>query len=82
VRAKIAGFAAALTLAGAAIAPAHAQFVPGPFPVIVVPPPPAQNLVVPKRRSEAPKPTPEPPPDSSTPHELQCHYEGRTQVCQ
>jgi len=78
VRAKIAVLAAALALAG----PAQAQFGPVPFPLIVVPPPPAQNYVIPKPRSiQPPRPVAQPP-DSQTPHELQCHYQGQTRVCE
>jgi hypothetical protein len=80
VRAKIARFATALTLGGLATAPAQAQFGPMPFPLIVVPPP-AQNMVVPRPRTEPPKPAPEPR-GSSTPHQLVCHYQGQTRVCE
>jgi hypothetical protein len=80
--ARIAGFAAGLTLVGSAIVPAHAQFMPGPFPMIVVPPPPAQNYVIPKPRSSEPPRRTAQPPASATPHELQCHYQGQTRVCE
>ena len=80
---KIFALAAGLGFAVAANAPAKAQFMSSPYPVIIVPPPPAQNLILPKpapERAERPK-TPPPPPSSSPPNLGNC-YQGRTNVCQ
>jgi hypothetical protein len=82
VRGKIGGLAAALAFAVAAAPPAEAQFMTGPYPVIVVPPPPAQNYVIP-RPSPAQTPRPDAPPrDASGPPEIKCYYQGQTKVCE
>ncbi len=57
---KIFALAAGLAFAVAANAPAKAQFMSSPYPVIIVPPPPAQNLILPRpapRQGEPPKTT-------------------------
>ena len=82
MRSKIWVLAAGLALAVAANAPADAQYMSSPYPVIIVPPPPAQNLILPKpapKRAEPPKTT-APPPDSSPPNLGNC-YQGRARVC-
>jgi len=79
---RIFALAASLGFAVAANAPAKAQFMSSPYPMIVVPPPPAQNLILPKpapRRDEPPRTT-APPPDASPPATGKC-YQGRTKVC-
>ena len=78
----IRGWGAALAFAVVAASPAEAQFMTGPYPVIVVPPPPAQNYVIP-RPSPAQTPRPDAPPrDASGPPEIKCYYQGQTKVCE
>jgi hypothetical protein len=74
--------AAGLVLGCLAVAPAHAQFMSGTYPVVIVPPPPAQGMVMPKRPKPPPPPAPssQPPPDA--PHQLTCRYQGQTRVCE
>ena len=83
MKARIPGLAAGLALAVAATAPAQAQFMTGPYPVIIVPPPPAQNLVVP----QAPRPAQQPKPAGSAAARQrrpgdQCSLPGQTRVCE
>jgi hypothetical protein len=72
--------AAGLALGCLAVAPADAQFMSGPYPVVVVPPPPAQGMVMPKR-PRPPQPVPQdvqaPPADDQ---ELSRTYQGRAKV--
>jgi hypothetical protein len=70
--------AAGLALAGLTAVPAQAQFMSGPYPVIVVPPPPAQQMVMPK------KPKPQPAQDAeqpSAPAAPTCRTDPRTGAC-
>jgi hypothetical protein len=81
MKARHLGLATGLAIALAAGGPAQAQFMTGPYPVIVVPPPPAQNFVLPKPRPVQQPNAAVPPPDAPPPGQVQCHYEGRTRVC-
>jgi hypothetical protein len=84
MKAKIPGLAAGLALALATNAPAEAQFMSSPYPVIIVPPPQVQNPVVPTpapKRGQPPKSAAPPPPDSSPPNLGGC-YHGRANACQ
>lgn len=71
---------AGMALGCSAVAPAHAQFMSAPYPVIVVPPPPAQGLVMPKRVKPQPAPVVAPPP--AEPPTTGCRYQGRTKICE
>jgi hypothetical protein len=82
MKAKIPGLAAGLALALATNAPAEAQFMSSPYPVIIVPPPQVQNPIVPNptpKQAQPPK-TSAPQPDSPPPNLSRC-YQGRTAVC-
>ncbi|HZZ61108.1 MAG TPA: hypothetical protein VFE63_08050 [Roseiarcus sp.] len=82
MKAKILGLASGLALAFAAGAPARAQFMSSPYPVIIVPPPQEQKPVAPMptpKRAQPPKTT-APPSDSPPPNLGNC-YRGRTNVC-
>ena len=81
MKAKFLGAAAGLALAVAGNAPAEAQFMSSPYPVIIVPPPPAQNLIMPRSSSKPAQPAKTPPPDAP-PKNLGNCYQGRTNVCQ
>ncbi len=81
MKSKLLGVAAGLALAVAGNAPAEAQFMSSPYPVIIVPPPPAQNLIMPKYPSKPAQPArPAPPPDAPAPDLSKC-YQGRARVC-
>ena len=68
MKAKILVATTGLALAVAASAPAEAQFMSSPYPVIIVPPPPAQNLIMPKYPSKPAQPAkPAPPPEAPPP---------------
>jgi hypothetical protein len=73
--------AAGLAGAVAANAPAEAQFMSSPYPVIIVPPPPAQNWIMPKYPPKPAQPAkPAPPPDAPASDLGKC-YQGRAKVC-
>lgn len=72
---------AGLALGFAALSPAQAQFM-SPYPAVIIVPPPAQSFAMPKKPRPPPSPPAAAPPDPSAPHELTCHYQGQTRVCE
>ncbi len=71
--------AAGFALAGLTGAPAQAQFMSGPYPVIVVPPPPAQQMIMPKKPK--PQPAQDAEPQSSAAPVPACRVDPRTGAC-
>ncbi len=81
MKSRILVAAAGFALAVAANAPAKAQFMSSPYPVIIVPPPPAQNLVMPKYAPRQDQPAkPASPPEAPPPDLGKC-YQGRARLC-
>jgi hypothetical protein len=78
-----AGLALGCAVGCAASAPAQAQFMSSPYPVIFVPPPPEQSMVMPKPSHRTLEPASPPEalslPDASV-DQSKCHH-GRTNVC-
>jgi hypothetical protein len=73
---------AGLALETAAATSARAQFMSGPYPVIIVPPPSPESMVVPKpiqRRSPPAKPAEAPLPNAGI-DQSKC-YHGQENVC-
>jgi hypothetical protein len=83
MKAKTLRLAAGFALALAANAPAEAQFMSSPYPVIIVPPPQEQKPIVPKPAPKLVQPprTAAPASGSSAPSLGNC-YHGRVNDCQ
>jgi hypothetical protein len=80
MKSRIQVAAVGFALAVAANAPAKAQFMSSPYPVIIVPPPPAQNLIMPKYAPRQDQPAKPASPEAPPPDLGKC-YQGRAKLC-